>query len=247
MIYILALLAGIFGAVAGFFLGIGLGSLLVPVFGISSFEGGSGYFAGAIGLLIGLLGLIAGIVLVLRYKGGQRGFGAIAGRSAAVLAAIAALVFAAIQVRLATQESFSGGNINPQMHFEISLPAGLAEPQRKAIDFEMQAGSQRSSGLLKDDWLRRDGERLVLSGSVPLYTRTSQRILVTTLPGQPKLLFSVGLAATPKASDRFGAWQRVTFVDDGKADSQPRRPSDAENFEIRVHVPDWTRPPAPVN
>ncbi|MDT3687549.1 MAG: hypothetical protein RO009_21185 [Pseudorhodoplanes sp.] len=239
MNFILALLAGVIGAVAGFFLGVGIGSLLVPVFNISSFEGGAGYFVVFIGLLVGLLGLIVGIVLVLRYKGGHRKLGALAGRGALVLGAIAAIVVIGIQIRLATMENFSGGNINPQMHFEIRLPAGMAEPQRRQIDFEMQAGSQRSGGQLKDDWLRRDGDRPVLSGFVPLYTRTSQRILVVTLPGQPKLLFSIGLSATPKSSDQFGAWQRVNFVDDGKPDSQPRRPNEAENFEIRFHVPEW--------
>jgi hypothetical protein len=125
------------------------------------------------------------------------------------------------------------------MQFEIRLPAGMAEPQRRQIDFEMQAGSQRSGGLLKDEWLRKDADRLVLSAFVPLYTRTSSRILVVTLPGQPKLLFSIGLSATPKVSDTFGAWQKVAYIDDGKADSQPRRPNEAEDFEIRYYVPEW--------
>lgn len=235
---LLALFGGIAGAVAGFFLGVGIGSLLVPVIGITSFEGASGYFTVAIGLLGGVIGLMAGIVLVLRFRGGYRRPGAVLGRTALVLGSLAALVFIGIQIRLATLERFSG-NIVPQMHFEVRLPAGAAEPQRHAVDFEMQAGSQRSGGQFKDPWLRRDGDRIVLSAFVPLYTRTSQRILVTSLPGQPKLLFNIGLAATPRVSDQFGAWQRVNFVDDGNPDSQPRRPADVEDFEIRFHVPEW--------
>jgi hypothetical protein len=239
MTYILALLAGVAGAAAGFFLGVGLGGLLVPVLGISSFEGGSGYFAVAIGLLGGLIGLIICIVVTLRYKGGYRTGPGILGRTILVLGGLAALVFVGIQVRLATLENFSGGNTNPQMQFEIRLPAGMGAPDRRKIDFEMQAGSQRSGGFLKDEWIRKDGDRLVLNALVPLYTRTSSRILVVSLPGQPKLLFSIGLAATPKVSDTFGAWQKVTYIDDGKPDSQPRHPNDAENFEIRYHVPEW--------
>ncbi|MES1155221.1 MAG: hypothetical protein ABUL48_02210, partial [Pseudorhodoplanes sp.] len=110
------------------------------------------------------------------------------------------------------------------------------------VDFEMQAGSQRSGGQFNDTWMRRDGERIVLRGFVPLYTRTSSRMLVVTLPGQPKLLFQIGLSATPKISDDYGAWQRVSFLDDMKPDSQPRKPNAAENFEIRLKVPDWTKP-----
>jgi hypothetical protein len=239
MTYILALLAGLAGAAIGALLGFALGEILVPILGIPSFEGGSGYFVISIALLGGLTGLIAGIVLMLRYKGGHRTFGAIVGRMAVVLAIIGGLVFVGIQIRLATLENFSGGNINPQLHFEIRLPAGMAEPQRKQIDFEMQAGSQRSGGFLKDEWLRRDDGRYVVSGFVPLYTRTSQRILVVKLPSQPRLLFSISLSATPKVSDQFGPWQKVNYIDDGKPDSQPRRPTEAENFEIRFHVPKW--------
>lgn len=241
MIYFLALLAGLLGAALGSLLGFALGEFLVPVLGISAFEGGAGYFVIGVALIGGLTGLLTGIVLTLRFKGGYRSLGAVAGRLTVVLGLIAALVYGGIQIRLATSENFSGGNINPQLHFEIRLPAGMAEPSRKGVDFEMQAGSQRSGGFLQDEWMRKDGDRVVLSAFVPLYTRTSQRILVVSLPDQPKLLFSIGLSATPKVSDQFGAWQRVNFVDDRKADSQPRRPSEAENFEIRYHVPEWRR------
>jgi hypothetical protein len=238
MTLLLALLGGIAGAVAGFLLGLGIGSLLVPAFGITGFEGASGYFAVAIGLLGGGTGLIAGIVLILRYKGGLRRPGAILGRTALVLGGLAALIVIGIQIRLATLEHFPG-NIVPQLHFEIRLPAEAAQPQRQGIDFEMLAGSQRSGGQFKDPWLRRDGERYVLSGFVPLYTRTSQRILVVTMPGQPRLLFSIGLASTPRPSAGFGEWQRVNFVDDLRPDGEPRRPDGAERFDIRFYVPEW--------
>ena len=79
----------------------------------------------------------------------------------------------------------------------------MPAPDRKAVDFEMQAGSQRSGGLFKDEWMRREDERVVLCGLVPLYTRTSSRMLVVTLPGQPKLLFQIGLSATPKVCARI--------------------------------------------
>ena len=177
-------------------------------------------------------------MLALRIKGGIRGFAALGGRTAIALAVIAAVATGGVLIRLATIEHFSGGH--PTLEFEIRLPAGMPAPERKAVDFEMQAGSQRSGGLFKDEWMRREDDRAVLAGLVPLYTRTSSRILVVTLPGQPKLLFQLGLAATPKASADFGAWQRVSFLDDMKQDSQPRRPSASETFEIRFKVPDRT-------
>jgi hypothetical protein len=180
-------------------------------------------------------------VLVFRFKGGHRSFGAIAGRGALVIAGLAVLVVAGVQIRLATLESFPG-NQAPQMDFEIRLPSGAATPNRQGLDFEMQAGSQRSGGLLRDAWLRDDGGRPVLVGFVPLYTRTSQRILVMSRPGEPKLLFQIRLSATPSPSKQFGEWRRVDYVDDMKPESQPRVPTGAEAFDIRYRVPEPTPP-----
>jgi hypothetical protein len=239
MIYLLALLAGVLGAALGAGLGYVIGALLAELLGIPSFEGASGFFIAAIMLLAGVIGLMAGLLLTLRYAGGFRGFKALTGRAAALLAVMGALIFIGVQVRFATLENFPGDYPVPQLHFEIRLPAGVSEPQRSRIDFEMQAGSQRSGGQFADGWLRKDGDRYVMSGRVPLYTRTSQRILVVSLPDQPRLLFSIGLSAMPAASETFGPWQRVSFIDDGKPDSQPRRPNNSENFEIRYHVPEW--------
>ena len=242
MIYILALIAGVAGAVGGYLLATGFGVVLAPMLGISSFEGASGYFAAfLIGPIGGLLGLGLGLWLVFRYKGGHRGFSAIAGRSAIVIAAIGFLVVVGIQIRMATLENFPSGQ-TPQLDFEIRLPASAAIPNRQGLDFEMQAGSQRSGGYLRDEWLRHDGERPVLVGFVQLFTRTSQRMLVFSRPGEPKLIFEIRLSATPAISEQYGKWRRVDFVDDMKAESQPRRPSLAENFEIRYRVPDWTKP-----
>lgn len=235
MIYVFALLAGVVGAGIGAVAGFALGAALAGAFGISSFEGAAGYFALSIAVLTGFAGLIAGIVLALRLKGGIRGFAALTGHTALVLAAVAAIAIGGVLFRLANVEHFSDGN--PTMEFEIRLPAGMAAPERRAVDFEMQAGSQRSGGLFKDEWMRRENDRVVMSGLVPLYTRTSSRILVVTLPDQPKLLFQIGLSATPKPSNDYGAWQRVSFLDSMKADSQPRKPNASETFEIRFKVP----------
>lgn len=241
MTYLFAILAGFLGAAVGWFLTAVATSIVATVLGTSNFEGAIGFLAvfgtGPIG---GLVGLILGVVLVLRYRGGFQSSSAIVGRFAIILAAIAALVAAVIIFQLATLGHFTDGN--PTMHFEIRMPVAMGTVDRKSISMEMQAGSQRSSGYFNDDWLRRDGESVVLSGFVPLYTRTSQRMFVLAMPDKTKLIFNIKLSATPAKSETFGAWQRVDFIDDGKPGSQPRRASSADNYEIRVRVPDWTVP-----
>jgi hypothetical protein len=239
MTYVLAALAALICAVGGFSIAATVGGAIAPLIGISSFEGAAGYLAVfVLGPIGGLIGLVLGLWLVLRYHGGYHGFAAIVKRGALVVGVLAILAGGGVLLRLATLENFPSGE-QPQMDFEIRLPASAAVPGRQGLDFEMQAGSQRSGGLLRDEWLRRDGERAVLVGFVPLYTRTSQRMLVVSRPGEPKLIFQIRLSATPTASNRYGDWQRVDFIDDMKPDSMPRRPESSETFEIRYKVLDW--------
>lgn len=234
MSIVLALIAALVGAALGFFAGAALGSVLAVMLSISSFEGGAGYFAVAIGIAGGVIGFLVGAALTLRRYGGYRGFNAIASRLMFVVLVFGVAAAIGIWVQLATVEHFSGAN--PLLQFEIRLPESANIPERRNIDFEMQAGSQRSGGLLADAWLDRDGERPVLRGFVQLYTRTSQRTLVVSLPNAPKLLFRIRLASAPNAAKTYGEWQRVDYLDEGKADSQPRKPGAAETYDIRYYV-----------
>ncbi len=104
---LVAILGGLLGAGLGCVAGFLLGTALAGAFGISGFEGASGYFALSIAIVAGFAGLIAGIVLALRMKG-VRGFAALGGRTAIALAVIGAVITAGIMIRLATLEHFSG-------------------------------------------------------------------------------------------------------------------------------------------
>lgn len=231
---ILAAIAGLLGAAAGFGIGLVLGGLLAGAFSISSFEGGAAYFAGLIALACGVTGFVAASALTLRYQG-HRSLSSMAGRIGAIVAVLGAVAAAAMIYRLANVEHFSGAG--PRMEFEIRLPPGVPAPDLKRIDAEMQAGSQRSGATFREP--RQEDGRTIIPGVIPLYTRTTQRMLVVTLPDRPKLLFRIGLAATPKAMPDYSAWRRVDFLDDGRPDSQPRKPGAGEDFDIRIRVPDW--------
>ena len=239
MIYLIAVLAGLLMAAIGAILGLAFGSVLAGVFGISSFEGAAGHFAASIAILAGFIGLIAGIVLALWIKGGISGFFALGARTAILLVVVTAIA--------------TGGVFHPERYGRAFLrrqsrrsnsnsacrPA-CPRPSAGRSTLKCRPARKGAAGSFKDEWMRREDNRAVLAGLVPLYTRTSSRILVVTLPGQPKLLFQLGLSATPKASTEYGAWQRVSYLDTMKQDSQPRRPNADETFEIRFKVPDWT-------
>lgn len=66
---LLGIVGGIIGLAAGLFLGFALGAILARVMHISSFEGGSGYFAISIALLVTVLVAPVAILLTLYWRG----------------------------------------------------------------------------------------------------------------------------------------------------------------------------------
>jgi MFS family permease len=239
MTYLLAILGGIAGAAIGYLIG-AFGTLLILMsMTVPDREGGLGYFAFFfVGPIAGVIGLIAGVWLVLRFWGGHRGFVPIAGRGLIVIGAIAALVTAGIVIRLNTLEQFQG--LEPRLEFEIRLPAGKPAPEKRAVDIQLHTDKNKSDALLFDEWLRQDGGRAVLHGQVPLYFRTSQRILVLKLAREPDRLFMLRLWASPSYTKTFGAWQKLDYV--AAAAEQPRKPDPGDDFELRFRVFDPSEP-----
>jgi len=230
--FLLAVIAGIVGAAAGYVIAAAGAMLYASATGMSNFEGAAGMFAAfAIGPIGGVIGLILGIVLVLR-RGPRRSFAAIAGRGAIVLAAIAALVAGGIVVMDMTVDVVNPSGSAPRLMFDLRLPPGQPAPLR-TIRVELHTDKNVAPGILFDKSERRDGDRTIVSGSVDLYFRTSQRFLVVKRAGEPDRLFSLGLSAKPKHMKEPGAWQKVDFV--AGPGEQPRKAT-GENYELRYRV-----------
>jgi hypothetical protein len=68
----------------------------------------------------------------------------------------------------------------------------------------------------------KDDGRPLIAGTVDLYFRTSSRILVLRIDGEPDRLFMLKLARNPPTSPDFGPWQRVDYVADGRQ-GEPRK------------------------
>ena len=237
MTYLLALLAAIVGCAVGAGLGMAVAGLLAPVLGISSFEGASGYFAVLIGGPIGgLLGLVLGAVLVLR-KRGHRGFGAVSGRLGVVVGGVALVAAAALGILYLSQDTLNPNGPAPQLAFEIRLPAGASPPTANERPIELQTSKNRMPALMQREATRVDGGRPVIVGLVEMYYRTSQRMLVMTMPDKTDILFNIKLGGAPKHAREFSDWQRADYIGEpGK--TQTRRAGAADNFEIRYRA-DW--------
>jgi MFS family permease len=234
MVWLLAFLFALLGAGAGYMLGAGAASALAPALGITTFEGAAGYFAAFIGGPIGaILGLIAGPYFVLR-RGGYRG-GALAGRLAFVGAAAVGLGVAVLAGFWLLRPLVNPGGPAPQLVFEIRLPPGAVPPSANDSPVELQTSRNRMPATLQAS--RRDGDREVLTGSVELYYRTWQRLLVLRMPDKTDVLFELSLGMTPDRIKDFGPWQRASYVAK-PGDSEARRATDADRYEIRYRT-DW--------
>jgi hypothetical protein len=235
MVYVLAGLAALVGGGAGFLLGAAAAGALAPMLGISSFEGAAGYFAVLLGGPIGaLIGLIAAPAVVLR-RAGHRHLGALAPRVGVAALGACAVVAVGVGVFWLVRPLVNPNGPAPHLVFEIRLPPSAVAPPATASPVELQTSRNRMPATMRAT--RRDGDRQVLVGTVELYYRTWQRLLVLTMPDRTDVLFDISLGLTPAATDAFGPWQRAEFLAlPGRG--QARRASSADRYEIRYRV-EW--------
>lgn len=243
MTHFLALIAGLAGGVAGFIVGLVIGGVTASWLGISGPEDGAGHFSTLVGLAVGTAGLLFGVMHVLHKRRRHRRFGSLLGHTVVILLAMGGLATAGVFVRLATLDHFDGPH--PQLFFEIRLPSHAPLPEREAVRVELHTDRNSADAILSDPWRRRDGDRIVIAGRVPLHLKTSKRTLVLSLPDAPNRLFTIDLGRTPRVAPQFGDWRHVDFVEDKREAAGPRKPGRQDDFDIRIRVPDWV--PAPVS
>ena len=235
MTYVLAILAALVGGGLGAVLGAAAAGALAAALGISSFEGASGYFAVFIGGPIGaLLGLVVGPLLVLR-RAGHRRIGALVPRLAIVWFGAVAIVAAGLGGFWAMRPLVNPNGPAPRLVFEIRLPPSAVAPNAADSPVELQTSRNRMPATMQPGW--RDGDREVLAGSVELYYRIWQRVLVLTMPDRSDVLFDISLGLTPEATKSFGPWQRAEFVAQ-PGEGRPRRATPTDRYEVRYRV-EW--------
>jgi len=236
-----AMIWGVVGAVAGYFAA-ALGSdVIMGWAGVSNFEGGRGMGAAFVfGPLGGLAGLILGIWFGLRRGGRRPGAGKLAGQGALAVVGLVALVAAGIFLYWESGEhrlTYDGSGAN--LDFEIRTPIAYQWPADKdVIDIELDAGSSRMSATLPDAWLRHDADWQIMSATIELYLRLSERLLVLRLPDHRDRIFRVRLPAKPDPDAGWSDWYKVDFV--GLPDHpQTVSPGSEDPFEIRYKVSVW--------
>jgi hypothetical protein len=168
---------------------------------------------GVLGMVMsGLAGVAAAlavtIVLTVYFRSGYRSSRDILRHGLAATVVLALLAFVAWDMRHAAQAYLGINPAKPAVEFEIRLPraalATLSEPQVELVTDRNQklARMQPASGSDPSG-------RAVIRGMVTLDYRTTDRVMVLHLPGQPQRLFKLRLAANPGHSAQFGPWHLV--------------------------------------
>jgi hypothetical protein len=227
---ILAAVAGLVGFAVVAFLGAAIASLLAagPLH-ISAREGEAGYFAIAIGLLSGVLGFVAAIWLILRGRG-VRGVKVLLGGMAAFALII---VSAASVVGIWYSMQPHVLNLNgpePLLRLELRSPANIAI----FADATAELTTDRNSA---DVVLEKPDETATRRGYVPLYYRTSRRLLALKFPNGGARLYNIRLPANPmpKKYHQWSPWYKPDFVDE-PGSTGPKRATGEADIEVRYHV-----------
>ena len=100
----------------------------------------------------------------------------------------------------------------PAIEFEIRLPKAALSA---ISDTQIELRTDRNQTLAKlGEALELSDGRGVLRGSVALKYRTTDRVVVLNLPGQPQREFKLRLTASPSHSDQFSPWHLADRVND---------------------------------
>jgi hypothetical protein len=171
---------------------------------------------GVLGMVMsGLAGVAAAlavaIVLTVYFRSGYRTSRDVLKHGLAAAVVLALLAFVAYDMRHAAQAYLGINPAKPAVEFEIRLPkaalAAVSETQVELVTDRNQKPAKTQAAFASDH----DG-RAVIRGSVTLDYRTTDRVVVLHLPGQPQRHFKLRLAANPGHSDRFGPWHLVDRI-----------------------------------
>src|ERR1700722_7570138 len=194
---------------------------------------------GGLGMLMsGLSGIAAAlavaIVLTVYFRSRYRSPRDILRHGLAATLVLGLIAFVASDMRHAALAYLGINPTKPAVEFEIRLPkaaaATLADSQVELHTDRNQTLAQVQGALASDE----DG-RSVLKGSVALEFRTTDRVVILNLPGQPLRQFKLRLAANPSHSDQFGPWHLADRVGSPDAAEPPPNPLN-DAFAIRYRV-----------
>jgi hypothetical protein len=194
---------------------------------------------GWLGMLTsGLAGVAAAlavaIMLTVYFRSGYRSARDIVRHGVAAGLVFGLLAFVVYDMRHAALAYLGINPTKPAVEFEIRLPTSAAvsvDDGQIELHTDQNQTLARMQGALPSD----DGGTSIIKGSVALEFRTTDRVVVLNLPGQPQRQFKLRLAANPSHTDEFGPWHLPDRVGTSTAgEPAHNKPNDAYAIRYRV-------------
>ena len=226
---LLAAVAGLVGFGVFLFIGALIASFAAEPLHVSPMEGGRGVFAMLIGMLVGVIGFVGTVWLVLRRRG-VRGVRVAVG-GIATFALIIVSAASAVGIWYSMQPHVLNRNgPEPLLRLEIRAPQNIAI----FADATAELTTDRNTA---DVVLEKADETATRRGYVPLYYRTSHRLLALKFPNGGARLYNLRLPANPmpKKYHAWSEWQKPDFVDE-PGSTGPKRAGTGPDIEVRYHV-----------
>jgi hypothetical protein len=230
---LIAAAAGLVGFGVVSFIGALIASFAAGPLHISTMEGARGYFAALAGMLAGVLGFVGAVWLVLRRRGMRGVRVALGGIAAFALIIVSAA--SAVGIWYSMQPHVLNRNgPEPLLRVDLRAPETVAPDIFANITAELTTDRNEADVVLEK---ATETDRLTRHGYVPLYYRTSHRLLAVKFPEGGARLYNLRLPANPmpKKYHAWSAWQKPDFVDE-PGSTGPKRAGAGPDIEVRYHV-----------
>jgi MFS family permease len=216
MRFILGILSGVLGALAGWF---GLAFLVISLAGPDRDGGiamGAFFNIGPVG---GLVGFVAGIWLFTKIGFVRESAPAPDASDATPqkrmrisrLFAAAVLVIAATLAWWAWYELIRSPYLTHgfmTLNLQFRLPPGMTLPPSDGdVQITVQEGQEQTTVVLGQSWRAHDGDRKVILATATLDKKTSQRVVSLTLPGVPEQNWRLDLSYDPDPTPGYSDWR----------------------------------------
>jgi hypothetical protein len=229
----IAAIAGLVGFGVVFFIGALIASFAAGPLHISTMEGARGYFAALFGMLAGVVGFVGAVWLVLRRRGVRGMKVAVGGIAAFALIIVSAA--SAVGIWYSMQpHALNRNGPEPLLRLEVRAPETVAPDIFAEVTAELTTDRNGADVVLEK---AAETDRLTRHGYVPLYYRTSHRLLAVKFPDGAARLYNLRLPANPmpKKYHAWSAWQKTDFVDE-PGSTGPKRAGSDPDIEVRYHV-----------
>jgi hypothetical protein len=196
-----------------------------------SVDGGLGVVMSA---LAGVATALAVAILLSVYlRSGYRSPRDLLKHGLAATLVLALIAFVIYDMRHAAQAYLGINPTKPAVEFEIRLPKAALTV---VADTQVELRTDRNQKLaqVQDALAATSDGRSVLKGTVTLDYRTTERVVVLSLPGPMQRQFRLRLPASPSHSDQFGPWHLADGIVPAKGDTATTETHDA--FAIRYRV-----------